>query len=82
MAAHPIAVVHDGIVEIPDDVKTDPRFQNGARLQLVPLSPEVKSVLERLEQLAGSWVGSRIEPNAVLEAERQKELTDEARWRG
>jgi hypothetical protein len=37
MAANPIAVVHDGMVEIPIELKYDPRFRNGAKLQLVPV---------------------------------------------
>lgn len=82
MAAHPVAVVHEGMIKIPDDLKADPRFQNGAKLQLVPFSSEEDSLLVRLEQLAGSWAHSQVEPNAVLEAERQAELADEARYRG
>ncbi len=38
MAAHPIVVVEHGKVEIPEEVQSDPRFQNGSKLQLVPVA--------------------------------------------
>jgi hypothetical protein len=81
VAANPIVYVHNGIVELPEDVKADPRFQNGAKLELVPLPDDTESVLKSLRQLAGSWGHSPVDPNAVLETERQEELEDEARWR-
>ncbi len=38
MAVHPIVVVGDGIIEIPENLQHDPRFQKGARLELVPVA--------------------------------------------
>ncbi len=40
MALHPIVVVGDGIIEIPKDLENDPRFQKGAKLELVPVEQE------------------------------------------
>ena len=82
-AAHPIAIIHDGIVEIPDEAKADPRFQNGAKLQLVPvteLQPMPKNDWSDWRRLEGILSDSKFDPNAELEAEKQKELQDEARW--
>ena len=39
MAAHPIVVVGDGVIEIPEELRDDPRFQKGAALELVPVEP-------------------------------------------
>ncbi len=43
MAAHPIVVVGDGIIEIPTYLQQDPRFQKGAKLELVPVEPATQS---------------------------------------
>ena len=39
-AAHPVVTVGDGIIEIPEDLQQDPRYQKGARLTLVPVAIE------------------------------------------
>lgn len=84
MAAHPIAIVHDGFVEIPNDLKDDPRFRNGASLQLVPVNPSVSQIPEiekgDWRRLEGLLKDSDYDPNAELEAERLKELESEAFW--
>ena len=37
MAAYPVVVVGDGVIEIPEEFRDDPRFQKGAALELVPI---------------------------------------------
>ena len=53
MAAHPIVVVGDGIIEIPENLQHDPRFQKGARLELVPV-PET-TPKSNLAAPKGDW---------------------------
>jgi hypothetical protein len=35
MAAHPILIVGNGVIEIPEELREDPRLQKGSRLRLV-----------------------------------------------
>jgi hypothetical protein len=84
MAAHPIVVVDHGRVEIPEELQSDPRYRDGARLQLVPVEAsvdreKVKEVLASWNRLAGILAESDYDPNAELEREKQKELEDEIR---
>jgi hypothetical protein len=84
MAAHPIVVVDHGRVEIPEELQSDPRYRDGARLQLVPVEAsvdreKVKEVLTSWNGLAGILAESDYDPNAELEREKQKELEDEIR---
>lgn len=51
MSAHPIAIIQDGKVEIPEEVQNDPRFQNGAKLELVP----VRVTAEPVAKAVGDW---------------------------
>lgn len=90
MAAHPIGIVVDGKIELPDEAKTDPRFREGARLELVPITPASEEAptprlteepWEEWRKLAGSWAHVDVDPNALLDEERKRELEDEARWR-
>ncbi len=37
MAAHPIVVVDGNVIQIPVEYQSDPRFQDGARLELIPV---------------------------------------------
>ncbi len=87
MAAHPIVVVEHGKVEIPQELQKDPEFQDGARLQLVPVSvarelseEERKKAWANFRKLEGILANSDYDPNAELEKEKQRELADEARW--
>jgi len=87
MAAHPILVVEDGKVEIPYELQRDPNFQDGARLQLVPVSvvrelseEERKKAWDNFRKLEGILAHSECDPNAELEREKQRELAEEARW--
>lgn len=85
MAAHPIVVIDHGKVEIPEELQGDPRFRDGARLQLVPVETAAvngqkpNEVLPSWERLAGILANSDYDPNAELEREKEKELEDEAR---
>ena len=85
MATHPIVVVDHGRVEIPEELQNDPRFKDGARLQLVPVDSaeepyDPEEILAKWESLAGILADSDYDPNAELEREKQNELEDEARW--
>jgi hypothetical protein len=46
MAAHPILVVGDGVIVIPEELQKDPRYQKGARLVLVPVTDNVAATSE------------------------------------
>jgi hypothetical protein len=87
MAAHPIVVVEHGKVEIPPELQEDPKFKNGARLQLVPVSvmrelseEDRKKAWDNFRKLEGILANSEYDPNAELEKEKQRELAEEARW--
>jgi hypothetical protein len=87
MAAHPIVVVEHGKVEIPEELQKDPKFRDGARLQLVPVSSvrelseeDRKKAWENFRKLEGIIAHSEYDPNAELEKEKQRELAEEARW--
>jgi hypothetical protein len=87
MAAHPIVVVEHGKIDIPEELQKDPRFGDGARLQLVPM-PVVRELSkedrmkawENFRKLEGILANSDYDPNAELEKEKQRELAEEARW--
>jgi hypothetical protein len=86
MAAHPVVVVDDELLEkLPEPFKADPRYQKGASLELVPLassqprtSPD--EVIRRWESLRGLLAHSDFDPNAALQEEKQRELAEEANW--
>jgi hypothetical protein len=86
MAAHPILIVGDGVIEIPEDLRQDPRFQKGAKLALVPVSEDVAEVPE----LRGDWRRLRgmfkdldVNLNDELNKDRLAELaSDERMLRG
>jgi len=87
MAAHPIVVVEDGKVEIPHELQRDPKFKDGARLQLVPVSvvrelseEDRKKAWDNFRKLEGLLAHSDYDPNAELEKEKQRELAKEAGW--
>ena len=88
MAAHPIVVVDDELLgKLPERFKSDPRYQKGASLELVPLdSPEPKRNTLSVEETLRRWdclrgiSTSDFDPNAELEKEKQRELAKEARW--
>jgi hypothetical protein len=80
MAANPIAVVHDGMVEIPNELKDDPRFRNGASLRLVPVIEAPVAIKGDWRRLEGILADSDFDPNSELEAEKQRELESEAHW--
>jgi hypothetical protein len=87
MAAHPIVVVEDGKVEIPQELQRNPKFQDGARLQLVPVpmtrelsEDDRKKAWDNFRKLEGILADSNYDPNAELEREKQRELAEEARW--
>jgi len=87
MAAHPIVVVEHGKIDIPEELQQDPRFRDGARLQLVPLTilrelsdEDRKKAWNNFRKLEGILARSDYDPNAELEKEKQRELAKEARW--
>jgi hypothetical protein len=85
MAANPIVVIDHGRVEIPEELQSDPRFKDGARLQLVPVKPELPEAervkaWENFRKLEGILANSEYDPNAELEKEKQRELDEEDRW--
>ena len=88
MAAHPIVVVDDELLDkLPEHFKADPRYQKGASLELVPLATlqpklSAEETMRRWESLRGLFAHSDFDPNAELEKEKQAELAEEARWRG
>jgi hypothetical protein len=83
MAAHPIVTIHDGKVEIPEELKDDPRFCDGARLELVPASGQSvqtdSGAWQAFIDLQGIFADDPGDANASLERERQDELAEEAR---
>jgi hypothetical protein len=87
MAAHPIVVVEHGKIDIPQELQGDPKFQDGARLQLVPVSvtgelteEDRVRAWEDFRKLEGILADSEYDPNAELETEKQRELAEETRW--
>lgn len=85
MAANPVVVVDHGRVEIPEELQSDPRFRDGARLQLVPVPVEMSEEERRLAwdsflSLRGLFADSDFDPNAELEREKQQELAAEDEW--
>jgi hypothetical protein len=87
MAAHPVVVVDDELLKkLPVQLQGDPRYQCGARLELVPVvppeaQPSPDEILATWKSLQGILEHSSYDPNAELEKEKQRELADEARWR-
>ncbi len=85
MAAHPIVVIEHGRVEVPEELQEDPHFKDGARVQLVPVSfnageVSAEEILAKWESLRGILADSAFDPNAELEAEKQRELAAEDEW--
>jgi hypothetical protein len=85
MAAHPIVVIHDGKVQIPEEVHDDPRFQNGATLQLVPVAamavsdlPAPKGDWRRLEGILARE-GETFSATEWKREERERELAHDER---
>jgi hypothetical protein len=80
-------------VEIPAEFQSDPRFSDGARLQLVPVSverplagtpvagteEERRAAWQAFIDIRGIFADSPGDGNASLEQERLRELADEAR---
>jgi hypothetical protein len=84
MAAHPILIVGDGVIEIPEELQKDPRYQAGARLELVPVSEGVRG--ESVPEIKGDWRRLRgifkdheINLNDELRKDRLAELASDER---
>ena len=77
MAAHPTVTVGDGVIEIPEHLQSDPRFQKGAKLQLVPVEPERDSHTPRPKgdwrRLRGSLAHLDVRLTDEIDQERQRE---------
>jgi len=85
MAANPIVVIQHGGIRIPEALQEDPRFKDGARLQLVPVQPvlpaeEQRKAWKDFLSLEGLLAHSGYDPNLELEKEKQRELDEEAGW--
>jgi hypothetical protein len=77
MAAHPIVVVDGGTIQIPAEYKGDPRFQDGATLELVPV--QSRGVVETAtkgdwRRLDGILAGETFDTTAWKQQEREREL--------
>ena len=83
MAAHPIVVVDDELLQkLPERFRTDPRFQKGAALELVPVSqpkPPAAAGWKAFRELRGMFADEPGDANASLAAEREHELKQESR---
>jgi hypothetical protein len=82
MAAHPIVVVDGGTVQIPAEYKGDPRFQDGASLELVPV--QSRGVVEPVtkgdwRKLDGILAGETFDTTAWKRQEREWELAHDER---
>jgi hypothetical protein len=83
-AAHPIVTVDHGVVRIPVELRSDPRFQDGARVELVPV------VLEHAEEqgaqdwrtLEGILAGVNFDTTEWKLEERELELAHDERKSG
>lgn len=84
MAAHPIVVVGDGVVEIPEELLDDPRFQKGARLELVPVGTTSASdrPVGDWRRLRGMFKDSSIDLNTELDKDRLAETALDERMIG
>lgn len=86
MAAYPIVVVDDALLKkLPEEFRDDPRYQCGSSLELVPVaeatmpSLSYERKIESWRDLEGILADSSFDPNAELEAEKQRELQSEGR---
>jgi hypothetical protein len=86
MAAHPVLIVGDGVIEIPEDLRNDPRFQKGAKLTLVPVSENISEAAEikgDWRRLRGMFRDLDVNLNDELRKDRLAELaSDERMLRG
>ncbi len=88
MAAHPTVIIDHGRVDIPEELRNDPRFRDGAWLRLVPVPSEVPGFAQASAQksghdffsLKGMLANAKFDPNAELEKEKRRELAQEAHW--
>jgi hypothetical protein len=82
MAAHPIVVIDNGVIEIPAEYLSDPRFQNGASLELVPVEagrdavPSAKGDWRRLD---GIFADEAFDTTEWKRQERELELAHDER---
>jgi hypothetical protein len=82
MAAHPIVTVDQGVVRIPAELQSDPRFRDGARLELVPVhqvdvvEPELKGDWRELD---GILAGVSFDATDWKRQEREFELAHDER---
>jgi hypothetical protein len=85
MAAHPILIVGDGVIEIPEELRKDPRYQKGAKLQLVPVdaASRTPAVHGDWRRLRGIFKDADVNLNDELEKDRLAEqASDERMLRG
>ena len=81
MTAHPIVIVDDGKVEIPAEFQSDPRFQNGAILELVPVTPDEISAESKGDwrRLDGIFADEAFDTTEWKQREREWELAHDER---
>jgi hypothetical protein len=81
-APHTIVTIDHGLVRIPSELQSDPRFQDGARLQLVPVDAQtrdVPDVTRDWRELDGILAGADFDTTAWKREEREFELAHEER---
>lgn len=84
MAAHHILTVGDGVIEIPEDLQNDPCFQNGARVEVVPVAAGETALTQGdWRRLRGMFKDANVNFNDSLDKDRLAEhAADERMLRG
>ena len=82
MAAHPIVVVDHGMIQIPVEYQSDPRFQDGAALELVPVQTDAVAMSAAKgdwRRLDGVLVSKTFDTTTWKRQERELELAHDER---
>jgi hypothetical protein len=75
-------VVDGGTIQIPAEYQGDPRFQDGAKLELVPVQspgPSVSTAKGDWRKLDGILAGEAFDTTAWKQQERERELAHDER---
>jgi len=81
MAAHPIVVVDGGVIQIPVEYQSDPRFQDGATLELIPVqsSGDEAAAKGDWRRLDGILADETFDATDWKRQEREQELAHDER---
>jgi len=87
MAAQPVLIVGDGVIEIPEELRGDPRFRKGAKLLALPIqhvvaeqaSPNARSMSQNWRALRGSLKSLPVRLTDEMEKDRLAELASDER---